>query len=155
MVENAAGKSDRRPLLNLTISGFRRLAGLLPLRIGIDRCSRILVPVMDLLFDGFEDHEICVGQLVLSVSSESPQERVLAYFCHDVVYKFKSTPLFKVMQILHTSHDEVFVNVGAHFGMYSLVARNLGYKVLLFEPERTCYRFLNKNGCLGDAHQVE
>jgi FkbM family methyltransferase len=141
---------------DLTLSAFRNLVGLLPLKIGIDRGSRLLVPMLDPLFGRFRDLDIRVGQVSLSVRSESSQERALAYFCDNVIYKFKQTPLFKLMTILRGDDNgqNIFIDIGAHFGMYSLLARNLGYKTVLFEPEKTCFAFLERNPSLGEAYQI-
>jgi FkbM family methyltransferase len=162
-VSGALGRDDRASstgslamLLNLTLSAFRNLVGLLPLKVGVDRGSRLLVPILDPLFGRFQEHEIRIRQLNLSVGSESPQERALAYFCPNIIYKFEQTPLSKLMRILHTddSREDIFIDIGAHFGMYSLLAREIGYRTVLFEPEKACFNFLKKNSALGETYEI-
>jgi hypothetical protein len=127
------------------VAAFRNAVGLAPVKLGIDRGVTVLLPMIDPLFRGFEDHQIRVRDLPLQVSAASPQERVIAYFLHNLLYKLKRTPLFALMKDLYHDDSDMFIDIGANFGLYSLLAKMIGYKTVLFEPQVTCFEFLRRN----------
>lgn len=140
--------------LKMSPSVFRKLAGRLPIRIGIDQTARLLVPALDPIFGNFKIQYVKIGTQTVSIKSEYAQERALAYFFNNIIYKFKMTPLFKLLSDIEFSKNDLFVDVGANFGIYSILAKELGYRVLLFEPEKTCFQFLERNFKPDEVHQI-
>ena len=110
------------------IAAFRNTVGLAPIELGIDRGVTVLLPLIGPVFRRFEDHQIRVRNLPVQVSAASPQERVIAYFLYNLLYKLKRTPLFDVMKDLYHDESDVFIDVGANFGLYSLLAKMIGPK---------------------------
>jgi FkbM family methyltransferase len=56
----------------------------------------------------------------------------------------QNAPLYRLISLL-AGEPGLFVDIGANLGIYSLLARSLGFETLLFEPEPVHYAFLARN----------
>ncbi len=110
------------------------------------RCQ-VLLSICDRLFDA-KQHDsgtsVRVGESSLHLNLANPSERLLYYAPYNLLHFYRRSPLFFIMEQLAGSPG-LFVDIGANLGLYSLLARHLGYQTLLFEPEPVHYAFLSRN----------
>lgn len=89
----------------------------------------------------------------LAVDLSQANERLLYYAAKNVVRTFRRTPLGRLMpRVLVRQRGDVFLDIGANLGVYSLIANELGARSLLFEPEPAHLDFLERNArAFGDV----
>lgn len=85
-----------------------------------------------------------IGNMTLHLDLANPSERLLYYAPYNLLRSYRSSPLFSIISRLAVPGG-FFVDIGANLGLYSLLARSLGLKALLFEPEPMHYAFLSRN----------
>jgi FkbM family methyltransferase len=108
------------------------------------RRKDFLLATCDRFFGGPRSVSIGVGDVTLHLDMTNPAERLLYYAPTNLLLSYIRSPLFSIMSRLAVPNG-VFVDIGANLGLYSLLARRLGFKTLLFEPEPTHYAFLSRN----------
>jgi FkbM family methyltransferase len=78
-----------------------------------------------------------------------PSERILAYFFYNILRYYRKSPLYHYLRTrLHPG--DIFIDIGAHLGIYSYFARKLGAETILFEPDPAHGAFLVRNKHLFD-----
>lgn len=82
------------------------------------------------------------GALTFDLSSDI--ERYIFYFFYNLYPHYLQSPLGLLIPQTLKSGD-VFVDIGANFGFYSLIASQCGARCALFEPESKALNFLRKN----------
>lgn len=108
------------------------LTRMLPIR--ADITGRRLRPALKLLDRTVPPKAIVYGPDKMALDSSHLSERLLFYFFHNIVRYYHRSPLFRYMKTRLCKHD-LFLDIGANLGMYSYLAKKLGCKVYLFEPE--------------------
>ncbi len=76
-----------------------------------------------------------------------PSERILAYFFHNVLRHYRASPLYKFMRATFRPGD-LFLDVGAHLGLYGYLATKLGAEAIVMEPDPIHSAFLERNSHL-------
>jgi FkbM family methyltransferase len=87
---------------------------------------------------------VTIGGTHLHLNLANPSERLLYYAPVNLLRSYRHSPLFSVISRLATAPG-LFIDIGANLGMYSLLARSVGMKALLFEPEPVHFAFLRRN----------
>lgn len=78
-----------------------------------------------------------------------PSERILTCFFYNVLRYYRASPLYAYMlKRLHPG--DIFMDIGAHLGLYSYLAGQLGAETILFEPDPAHGAFLMRNKHLFD-----
>jgi FkbM family methyltransferase len=72
-------------------------------------------------------------------------ERFLFLFGDSVARQVARSPLGRVLAALAHDRPRFFLDVGANFGQYSLLARRLGFRTLAVEPHPDIRGFLERN----------
>ena len=85
-----------------------------------------------------------IGPLALSIDCSKQPEKPLYYFYHNIVRHYTRSPLGQFMK--HTlGPGDIFLDIGANLGCYSMLAKRLGCEVWVFEPEPMHCEFLKRN----------
>ena len=123
-----------------------------PLRNSLARC--VVLPLLDAAFGPTLDAAVNVDSISLRLNPANVAERIFWYRPAAQLKHIRNSPLGKFLgETLRPS--DIFVDVGAHLGLYSLVARQCGAKTVLVEPDPLCAAFLRRNaGALGPVHQM-
>ncbi|HME13356.1 MAG TPA: FkbM family methyltransferase [Candidatus Acidoferrum sp.] len=90
------------------------------------------------------ERSVRVGNVTLRLNLANPSERLLFYAPDNLLRSYRRSPLFSILCRL-AGTPGLFVDIGANLGMYSLLARALGFETVLFEPEPLHYAFLIRN----------
>jgi len=80
----------------------------------------------------------------LRVDVSQPNQQLLYYYFHNVVRSYRESPLYAHMQDRLRPGD-LFLDVGANLGIYSLLARELGAESWMFEPDPAHAAYLERN----------
>lgn len=121
---------------------LRSALGLTGINVGITgRRPKAVLSAFDPFFRG-KSASIQAGRHTLNLDLRNPSERLLYYAAPNVLRSYRSTPLYRIMQKFGGG---VFVDIGANLGIYSLLATDLGYQAVLFEPEPVHLAFLERN----------
>ena len=128
-------------------NAIRAALGLLPLPIGIDGIGRQLVlRLFDPIFHRPNDHRsVHVDGASMELDLDRPNERLLHYACANVLATYARSALGRVIRRCIRRPNDVFVDIGANLGLYSLLARRAGGSAILFEPEPRHAAFLQRN----------
>jgi len=90
----------------------------------------------------------------MKVHWDHPPERLLSYLFHNVLRFYEKSELGLYLEE-HAEPGATFLDIGANLGMYSLVARRLGFKTVAIEPEPRHSAFLKRNADIyGDVLDV-
>jgi FkbM family methyltransferase len=114
------------------------------LPIEIDLTGRIGDPALNLLERVFPLRGIVDVRGEIKIDSSKKNERLLFYFFYNVLRCYRNSPLFRYMEGRLRKND-LFLDIGANLGIYSYLAKEMGYKVYLFEPEPNHFAFLKRN----------
>jgi FkbM family methyltransferase len=129
-------------------SFFRTVLGTCGFAVQIDgRRKELLLDVCDRLFNervGVGEAFIRVGKSKLQLDLANRSERLLYYAAHNLLRSYRKSPLYSIIARLALP-SSLFIDIGANLGLYSFLARSLGYETLLFEPEPTLWAFLSRN----------
>ncbi len=126
---------------------LRSAIGLLPIPIWIDGLSRQLVlRLLDPLFHRPGDRRVVyVDGLSMQLDLERPNERLLRYAFVNLLATYDRSDLGRLIRRCIRDSSDVFVDIGANLGIYSLLARRAGGRAILFEPEPRHVAFLQRN----------
>jgi FkbM family methyltransferase len=80
----------------------------------------------------------------LELNLENPSERMLYYAGQNILNTYRRSHLFWMMRHL-AGQKGLFIDIGANLGIYSYLARTLGFETLSFEPEPVHHSFLHRN----------
>jgi FkbM family methyltransferase len=124
--------------------------GLLPLVVNIHgRRADLILRTFDRLFGRSLDKEVRTKYGTISIDADHAPERLIAYAFHNLMLAYSSSPLGKYLALRTKGPaGATFVDVGANLGLYSLYAKSLGYRTVLFEPEPKHAQFLMRNSAL-------
>jgi len=126
-----------------------KLISILP--VGINNCSKKNVQYFDLLERLFVKNIPSTLQtykkLVFNLSNK--HERMLFYLFDNIICYYRNSNLGHYIYS-YIERGDVFLDVGANFGMYSYLAKQRGAHVLTFEPEPSHADFLKRNNILYD-----
>jgi FkbM family methyltransferase len=109
--------------------------------------KKLLLATCDRLFSearNVGELSVRIGATTLHLDLANPSERLLYYAPYNLLGSYRNSPLFSIMSRLAMPAG-LFVDIGANLGLYSLLARSLGFEALLFEPEPKHYAFLSRN----------
>jgi FkbM family methyltransferase len=128
-------------------NALRSAIGLLPVPIGIDGLGRQLVlRLLDPLFHRPHDHRWAyLRGLSMQLDLARPNERLLQYACVNLLATYARSALGSLIRRCIRDPHDVFVDIGANLGIYSLLARRAGGRAILFEPEPRHAEFLQRN----------
>ena len=103
-------------------------------------CDRLFPPGSDLA-------SVVVLDNLLTVRVKNRSERLLFYAPRNVLRSYIRTPLYALMCDVAKQNRGIglFLDIGANLGMYSLLARNLGFHPVCYEPEPLHFDFLQRN----------
>ncbi|MDX6511634.1 MAG: hypothetical protein QOE36_1138 [Gaiellaceae bacterium] len=104
----------------------------------------LLVSTFDRLFAATGEATVTLASAELKLDLAQPPERLLYYAGPNVLRAYRRSELYRVLRS-HADPSLRFVDVGANLGLFSLLARELGMRALLFEPEPQHRRFLERN----------
>jgi len=123
------------------------LIGYLPLKVDIRGTAKTLaLRLFDSLFKSETNENIArVNNHTIYLNLSNPSERLLFYMPYNLIKSYISSELCYVLKQISYRKKGVFVDIGANLGIYSLIAKELGFTTLLFEPEPKHYAFLSKN----------
>lgn len=128
---------------------MRDLVGRLPIGVGIvGRRADFVRGICDRLFlPGSDVASVVVLDSSLAVSLKNRSERLLFYAPRNLLRSYIRTPLYALMcDVAKLSAGAgIFLDVGANLGIYSLLARNLGFRPICYEPEPLHFAFLKRN----------
>jgi FkbM family methyltransferase len=130
---------------------YRRLIEASGISIDISgRRKDLLIATLDRIFKtktGEVPIQLDSSTLILNLAN--PSERLFHYAAGNVLQSYRQSPLYLLLKRLAGSPG-LFIDIGANLGIYSFLARKLGYETLLFEPEPTHAAFLIRNqGVIG------
>ena len=124
----------------------RRMAGIIPVEVYITgRRSDALFRGLDFLFKRTVHGDIIVtpqGPLVLDAAHQP--ERLLSYAFKNVLRGYKHSDLGRFISSTD-GKGATFIDVGANLGMYTLIAREHGYRTVAVEPDPMHSAFLKRN----------
>ena len=123
------------------------LTRLLPIKIALT--GRMGGPALGLLERVFPINGIADAPGEIKIDSSRKNQRLLYYFFYNVLRFYRSSPLFRYMAS-RLSPDDLFLDIGANLGVYSYLAKEMGCRVFLFEPEPSHAAFLGRNSHLFD-----
>jgi len=128
---------------------LRSLLGLLPMPVRIDGAGReVVLRAFDPVFHRAQDGQhvaLRVQDTTLDLDLDHANERLLQYAFHNVLATYDRTDLGKLIRRLIRGPEDVFMDIGANIGVYSLLARRCGGRALLFEPEPLHAALLQRN----------
>jgi FkbM family methyltransferase len=87
----------------------------------------------------------------LSLDARHRPERLLGLAFDNILRDYLASELYQYMASLERAPGDVFVDIGANLGFYSLLARKAGYDTVVFEPEPHHVDFLQRNRALYGA----
>jgi FkbM family methyltransferase len=111
------------------------------------RRKDLLLSTFDRLFTGVPtagERSVRLGSTTLHLNLANPSERLLFYAPDNLLRSYRRSPLYSLLSRL-AGRGGLFVDIGANLGLYSFLARGLGFDTLLFEPEPLHYAFLARN----------
>lgn len=130
------------PMLATVMRGVLGASGM-PLSIN-GRKQALLVNVANALgVRGPETLDTRYGALRLDPSHRP--ERLLGLAFDNILHDYLSSDLYRYLAALDKAAGDVFVDIGANLGFYSLLARHHGFDTALFEPEPHHAAFLKRN----------
>lgn len=128
---------------------INQLTRLIPVKVSPSgKTSDRLLRIMESVFPLNKQQYLIRGTGV-TVSSEIRQERLLYYYFYNILRYFRKTDLYNFLSDT-AGDDKYFIDIGTNLGFYSLLAKQLGYKVIAFEPEPIHAHFLKKNSFMFD-----
>jgi FkbM family methyltransferase len=105
----------------------------------------LLIAMFDRLFEANTGEAVIeFNSFALGLNLANPSERLLYYAAGNILRSYRRSSLYMLLKRLAGSPG-LFVDIGANLGIYSVLARKLGYETLLFEPEPTHAAFLTRN----------
>jgi len=81
----------------------------------------------------------------ISVDWKNRNERAFSYFYYNILRYYMKSDLGKYIARVADRKDGTFVDVGANFGFYSIIARLHAMRAVPVEPESTHAAFLKRN----------
>src|SRR4051794_34949680 len=124
----------------------RFATGHVPVGIGIQgRPREALLRVLDPLLSSRVPSEIKTEFGTIRIDSRQKQQRLIAYAFQNLIRDFESHALGKYILAQKPQKGDMFVDVGANLGIFSLLARRQGFDPILFEPEPNHSTFLEAN----------
>lgn len=75
-------------------------------------------------------------------------QRFFCYAASNVIRGYENSPLGRFIRSSSHIRGDLFLDVGANLGVYSLIAGSVGYESVLFEPEPSHAQYLMRNAKL-------
>ena len=95
-----------------------------------------------------------LGDIQLTLDLAIENERLMAVALPRMVRTYERTPLGVLLARVIEPGD-VFIDIGANLGLYSLIAKSLGATPILFEPEPRYAGFLRRNAdAFGEVREI-
>lgn len=124
----------------------RKAIGNVPIGLNIDgRRKRNALKILDALFSPEGMRTLTVNGDDFTIDTENPNERIFYYAPDNLLRWVRRSALYSLMRQLLLRRGGIFVDIGANLGLYSYLAKKMGAKTLLFEPEPTHFAFLQRN----------
>ena len=131
---------------------LRDVVGYVPLTIDIRFHNNIgyikllLLKFIDLIFSKSERFQnVYIYDYKINIDLFNNNERILFYFPKNLINRYIKSDLYFLMKSINSTNNKIFVDIGANLGIYSLLAKRLGFTTYLFEPEPGHYAFLKRN----------
>lgn len=117
----------------------------IPIEISISgRKRKILLSLFDKLIHFRGEKLYILNKPNIKIDPTQSNQRLLFYFYYNYLRRYKYSPLgIYLKKILRD--DDIFLDIGANLGMYSIIARELGAQAYSFEPEPIHVEFLKRN----------
>lgn len=117
----------------------------IPMEMSISGIQRkLFLNLFDKLFH-FHDRELyTLNKPNIIIDPNQSNQRLLFYFYYNMVRRLVNSPLGKYLKNVLRDND-IFLDIGANLGMYSIIARDLGAQAYAFEPEPIHVEFLKRN----------
>ena len=126
----------------------RSLIGSTGFKVNISgRRKRLLLSACDTIFNDARTPGLVtlnIGDTSLRLDLSNPAERLLYYAPENLLAGYRRSDLYDIQSRL-AANGGTFVDIGANLGIYSFLARELGFEALLFEPEPIHNAFLARN----------
>jgi FkbM family methyltransferase len=135
---------------------LREVARWIPLSVGITgRKRNLIIHALDRVFPLSGNDIVHINSGTISLDLSHLSERLLSYCFFNVIRHYRESKLYRYMRILTPAPGDIFVDIGANLGLYSLLAQELGFRIILFEPEPRHFEFLQRNQAVfGEVHGV-
>ncbi len=126
---------------------LRNVLRYLPLTVKIEgRSKSIVLGLFDRLFDHTQSAQtISVDGQSLFLDISQSGERLLYYAAYNLLDHYRRSDLCFVMSEIYKRFSGFYVDVGANLGMYAFLAKGMGARVCVFEPEPIHFAFLERN----------
>lgn len=125
---------------------LRGVTGLLPVSVSIEgRRHDLLMRLCDPVLGSRGREVVWLAGTRLELDLDHPAERLLAYAGANVLRAYRRSDLHAFLTGFRPVPGDLFVDIGANLGVYSLLARRLGFDTVLFEPEPRFAAFLVRN----------
>lgn len=117
----------------------------IPIEMSISGIQRkLFINFFDTLFH-FHDAELYkLEKPNIVIDPTQSNQRLLFYFYYNMIRRLERSPLGKYLKTV-LRDDDIFLDIGANLGMYSIIARDLGAQAYAFEPEPIHVEFLERN----------